>query len=385
MTRDVCPFHALYIDVCHAIRVYITVMVTLLLQRFRPFWSKNEETLKLLSPWALCILSGASTLIYANLGVEFLGCLPMPRRKALQGLHLFGGFKYDAMAEQDILQAVAECQQLRTLTISSTFYEWPAPWNVPKLDLRHLMHLSKFRLRGLPAPTDGMYLRQGQGKLQINIYHVTAWSKLWPQVQNHVHSITIEGWSFRSNHRRASAGLRGWPEGLDSFRGLQVLRAYCDQILPYMDEGLDLAHLAYIPHVALHSNTNLNVKISTGSWKVLELQSKKRFSVALTDAHAFMKSTGTFHFVFRRKYKPEPLIEEIQRARTGTGKPIYENHQDIKCSCKHCKYPNEHKSAPRKPHSMLQLTHLSSCQLSSRHKASMVGCFDCFSHLMQSL
>ena len=275
------------------------------------------------------MLSGASSLIHADLGVELLQCLPASRRKALHCLHLRASFKLDSGAEPDIIQAVTDCRKLRSLAIICNFHGW----NLPKLDLRHLVHLSKCQLKLSPAPTEGIHMPPCEAKLTINLGDVAAWSKLWPQVQNHVHNIKVEGHPYLSTGVVPARRLHGWPKGLDAFHGLQVLRMYCEEFKPRWNEKtLDLAHLAYIPHVSLHSKGDLNVKISKGSWKVLELQSMRAFDVAINDPTAFMECTGFFSFVFSCKNRPHALIEELERTGAEIGGSLYEYHD--KCNSK---------------------------------------------------
>ena len=50
--------------------------------------------------------------------------------------------------------------------------------------------------------------------------------------------------------------------------------------LSQMMSILDLAYFARIPHVSLRSEGVLTLKISKGTWKVLNLQSMRAFSVA---------------------------------------------------------------------------------------------------------
>ena len=299
-----------------------------MLQKFGPL--VEERTVKLLSPWISCMLSGASSLEHADIGVELLQCLPASRRKALRSLYVRACFKLDARAEPDIQQAVMDCQQLRSLAIICNFHDW----SFHQLDLRNLVHLRSCRLKLLPAPAQGVFLAQGETELTINLGHVTAWSKLWPQLQNSVHSMRVEGYPYLSGRTLPAARLQGWPEGLDAFHGLQVLHMFCREFRPYWSEGsLDLAHLAYIPHVSLHCKGDLDVKISKGTWKILKLQSTKAFALAISDPTAFMAGTEFFSFVFSCKNRPHAVIEELEKVGDETGATLYEYHD--KCHSKH--------------------------------------------------
>ncbi len=282
------------------------------------------------------MLSGASSLVHADLGVELLRCLPASRRKALHSLHLRACFKLDATAEPDILQAVMDCRNLRSLAIFCNFHDW----SLLKLDLRHLVHLSKCQLKLLPAPVDGIPLPQGEAKVTMDLGHVAAWSKLWPQVQGHVQSITVEGHPYLSGANLPAGRLHGWPEGLDAFHGLQVLQMYRQQFRPFSNKGpLDLAHLAYIPHVSLHCKGDHDVKISRGSWKVLKLQSMKAFDLAISDPTTFMEGTGLFSFVFPCKSRPHALIEKLEETGAKIGDTLYEYHD--KCASERMDHSKE--------------------------------------------
>ena len=291
---------------------------------------------ELLSPWFLAMLSGTSSLIHLRLGMEMLPCLPISRGKILESLHID---TKDTMAVRDAMQAVMDYQRLRSLTIvflskGSTYRTWNWDIHLPNLDLQRLMHLRYCHLKYMPAP-DGLFLSQSELELTTLPEYITGWSKLWHRVQANVHSITIErypdSWLF---------SLHEWPEGIDAFHGLQFLQLNCGAVGRHWGAGreaLDLAHIAYIPHVSLWCKSSVSLKISKGSWKVLEVFCRGFFSIPIDDATAFMEGTNTFSFTFNSALsggiigkKMVKLIKELKEAGAKTGKPLYEYYDMYK-------------------------------------------------------
>ena len=248
------------------------------------------------------MLSGASSLIDVSLGMEMLQYLPVSRMKALESLCLDARHK---VAARGAVQAVMDCKQLRDLTIVRHDREpsyWPF-WSlhiqgIPELDLRHLVHLRKCHLRCVPAP-DKLLLSQGELELTMLPDHVEAWSKLWHQVRAHVRFITVEGYPCSSPIR-----LHEWPQGIDALRGLQFLQLNCSSVISgYQEPDIDLAHIAYVPHVSLYSEDCMFIKISKGTWRVLELECAGYCMIAIDDANAFLKGTKIFCFIFNTAQK----------------------------------------------------------------------------------
>ena len=282
------------------------------------------------------MLEGATGLTIATLGVELLPCLPVSRKEALTSLRLEAYFK---IPEANVIQALRQCKQLDSLTLVC---HTPG-WYFTELDLRHLVHLEDCTLKCLQAP-NSLLLPEGEVELELAMTfdQIAAWSKLWPQIREHVRCISVEGYRHLSGFSFCSAGvLQEWPEGIDAFHGLQYLEIICDEVWPSDDE-LDLACLAYIPHVSLRSKGGLTLKISTGGWKVLEVQTLLACDVSISDAEAFLRSTGKFYFMFPfEERRPGELVEQLRTAEAKTGIPLYEysnnscpmqRHQDEPCS-----------------------------------------------------
>ena len=108
---------------------------------------------------------------------------------------------------------------------------------------------------------------------------------------------------------------------MGAFRGLRFLDVDCWEICPYPENDvLELACLAYTPWVSVYSTRHLSVTISTGSWKHLDLWSRDgAFLVAINDTQAFMRNTGEFSFTFPKRFKPDDLIEKLEKAGTSLG------------------------------------------------------------------
>ena len=238
--------------------------------------------------------------------------LPMSRRESLQSLHVdvqpdTAHLPYTIVAAISI--ALMECRHLKSFTISRS---GPGLF-LPELDLSHLRHLKTCRLQCLPAPYR-IYMLKAKLELTIQYEYVTSWSKQWHQVQDHARCIKIEEYKssiFKTKERV----LMAWPKGIDSFHGLQYLQMTYELVQPRSgDAVIDLACLAYIPHVSLRSKSDLSVRISSGSWKVLDIQSQGAFNIAIDNAEVFIKSTNAFYFIFPSNRKPENVIEKLGKA-----------------------------------------------------------------------
>lgn len=154
-----------------------------------------------LSSWVSCIISGARNLTNVAMSVRLLACLPVPRRKVLTSLTLHAS-RQDK-SSPDIVQAVMDCQQLKSLSISC-----PYPgWHLPEVDLRHLAHLDECKIQAVPRlpGLGGLYLSRGKGRLITYLVDLPAWMKLQHQLQNCLHDIAI--WA------RSARVLRAWPQG----------------------------------------------------------------------------------------------------------------------------------------------------------------------------
>ena len=279
----------------------------------------SERIPRPLLAWISSMLSGAIRLTNATLGVEMLELLPLPRRKALKSLHLDASIR-QAEAGPEILKAVLECSQLETLSINCR----PPGWVLPELDPQHLAHLRKCTLDNLPAPGN-LKLSCGKGQLYTKVGGLAAWINLRQQWRDCLYLMNVDS--------RSGRVLRAWPKGIAAFLSLQFLQLMCDNMVPSTSDNiLDLAHFAHIPHVSLNSMHRLTAKISTGSWKVLELKSRRAFSVAIRDVEAFIKSTGVFFFEFPSASgkKPHNLIERVKRSGTDIGKNIFEYRDEGK-------------------------------------------------------
>ncbi len=73
------------------------------------------------------------------------------------------------------------------------------------------------------------------------------------------------------------------------------------------------------------------VKISKGTWRVLELECAGHCCIDIDDANAFMEGTNTFCFIFNSAQTQSwlsmsGLIGKLKRAGADTGKPLYEYH-----------------------------------------------------------
>ena len=257
------------------------------------------------------MLSGTSSLRHVRLDVELLKCLPLSRREALRSLSVYA-CTTQARAVPDVVQAVLECQQLEELRIDCIC----CPLEFPVLDLRHLEPLSRCDFLSMPAP-GSLLLSRGSIDLQPSLNQVAGWSKLQRQVRDRV--LYMDIWA------RELEGLQAWPPGIAAFHGIQFLHIECDDIQASTgDDMLDLAHLASIPHVSLRGR-NIGIKVSTGSWKLLELHSRGIFNVAFTDIKTFMKSMGAFYFKFDEEERPEDLIKKLEKAGADTGTVLHEH------------------------------------------------------------
>ena len=262
------------------------------------------------------MLAGASGLKRARLYVQMLQYLPMSTRKGLRSLHLHSCLP---QAMPNVVQALLDCEQLEELTINCS----SCNSNIPVLDLRHLVQLRKCNFQFLSAPGK-LLLSQGDIELIVSCDQLTAWSRLQHQVRNQVLCMAVGAApSIEVQH--------AWPQGLEAFRNLQFLKVTVWDFWPYGhacadDDILDLSHFAYIPHLSLKSLSRLHVKISVGSWKVLQLESTRAFNVVIPDAKAFMKGIGGFCFKFEREERPEDLINKLGKAGMETGAVLYEHH-----------------------------------------------------------
>ena len=275
--------------------------------------------------WIPGMLSGATSLIDIRLGVELLPSLPASRREALEHLHVDAYFGR-GRAGLDILQAIKECVNLRSLTITCL----DKGLYIDELDLRHLAHLDTCRLQCLPAPAR-LSLSRGRVELTMTSEQVEAWSQLWPQIQPHVHFVKLEGYQhFTRSAFHSAGGLHAcdWPLGIDNFHGLQFLQINCDSVRASGEaEGDLLGHLSYIPHVLLRCQESVGANLSTGSWKVLEIHSAMVFDVTIADVETFMKSIGIFRFTFPANSNKQAaeLLRQLRKAGAKTGMPLYES------------------------------------------------------------
>lgn len=266
------------------------------------------------------MLAGASSLNGARLGVDMLKRLPLSRRKLLGWLDLDAYYTcHEAIV--NCLKALTDCQQLKSFSLKCTH----PYWGPIELNLRHLVQLSHCKLYFLPAPSS-LLLPRCRLELVLFNHQIAAWSKLWPQVQHHVCCIEVGGDSYLTSCADSALQLGAWPEAIGTFHGLQFLQIICREVSPYLGQGvLDLALVAYIPHVSLRSEGDLHVVVSAGSWDLLDLQSKGAFDVVIVDAEAFMKSTCAFYFTYTRKERPQDLIQMMWEAAIATGNALYED------------------------------------------------------------
>ena len=287
------------------------------------------RSLQPLSPWVIAMFSGASCLTDVSVGIEMLLLLPSSRRKALKSLCVDAR---DNEVMRIVLQAVMDCQQLRSLTIvchtcASDFRPWGL--EISELDLRHLVHLGYCHLKCVRVPGK-MLLSQGELELTMLPDQVASWRKLCLQVQALVISITIEGFPYS-----LPISLQGWPLGIDAFHGVQFLRLNCATMASRRGGALDLALIAYIPHVSLYSTDQLIVRISKGSckWKVLEIKSEGVFSVLVEDATSFLRAIGVFYFKYpvmdyselpKALRNPAGLSKQLRKAGEVIEKPVLE-------------------------------------------------------------
>ena len=280
------------------------------------------------------MLLDASRLRHVSLGLETLSHLPVSGRKALKSLHIdvdmdvydrYGPHQFQQhTAMLGISQALMDCRDLESFTISRN---GPGLF-LPQLDLSHLLHLKKCSVQLFPAPYS-LKLHSPEARLELAIqwYYVTRWSKLWHKVQDHVRRIKIDGYSPLTCTYDREGVLRAWPDGITSFWGLQYLQMTYKEVQPHPGKAVvDLARLAYIPHVSLRSKGDLSVRISSGSWRVLDIQSLGTFNVAIDNAEAFIKSTDAFYFVFPSNRRPEHLSEKLGKVGADVGIKLYECH-----------------------------------------------------------
>ena len=267
------------------------------------------------------MLTGATSIIGGQLGVNMLPRLQLSSRKLLEWLHLDAYFsRYGPIL--NIPKALADCKQLKDLQICCN----SSDCTLPELDLQHLVRLRRCRLYCLPAPCK-LTLPPCKVELTLFARDVAAWSKLWPRIKDHVCSITVGGEPYHATRVYSYLVLYVWPEGIEAFRGLKFLQMHCEAILPHKRDGaLDLDHLAYIPHVSLRSKGKLDVKISAGSWNLLDLQSIGSLNVAINNVEAFLKGTRAFHFVYASRRKPQDLIQTLTNAAGAIGKALYEHN-----------------------------------------------------------
>ena len=275
------------------------------------------------------MLSGASSLTYATLTAEMLPCLPeLPTLKSLH-VHARG-----TMAVWDISHALMDCHQLRSLRV--TCHEEGTANMVPEMDLRHMVNLRECHLDCVPAPHK-LCLPQGELVLKATVTpdQMLSWNRLWDfgKVQNHVRCITVEGYPRFSQRAQPARQLNAWPLDIAAFGGLQFLQLSCEGMSGNVGKRqvLDLAHLAYIPYVSIRSTGHLRIRISAGSWKVLEIKGEGAFSVHLDNATAFLDDVVTFYFMYPAvdytevfPTSPRDLSEELKHAGAMLGKPVHE-------------------------------------------------------------
>ena len=258
------------------------------------------------------MLSGASSIRHVRLHVQLLQCLPMSGAKQLASLHLHTCIT-EARAVSDVVQAVLECRKLEDLSITCSGCDL----DIPVLNLQHLLRLRKCSFSSLSAP-GSLLLSQGAVELSASFDKLAAWSEMQHQVQDHVLCMSLYGFH---------GVLQAWPQGIQAFRNLQFLQVNCFAVWPSAaDDILDLADFAYIPHVSLRTLRSLSVRVSSGSWKILDLQSSRMLRVAFDDVKAFVKSIGAFYFQFKTdQERPEGLISKLEEAGADTGTVLYEH------------------------------------------------------------
>ena len=196
-------------------------------------------------------------------------------------------------------------------------------YQIPQLDLRQLTSLCECTLKGLPAPGSLNLPPDAELALTISTSLIAGWSKLWHQAQNHVRYITNKthtwvGGGYMCTHKEHLQEV--WPLGIDAFHGLQYLQISCNIMMIWEGyEGLDLAHLAYIPYLSIESSADLIVKVSAGSWKVLDIKSAGHFCVTIDDSQTFLENADVFYLHVSNKYRPDDLIEKLRKAGDDMG------------------------------------------------------------------
>ncbi len=307
-----------------------------------------------LNPWMSVMLAGACNLKHLRLAAELLPCLPqsgsLRLRQALESLHIDAK---DAAGVRHAISAVKGCQQLRSLTIichhGDAEPDDKAP-EISELNLQHLKHLTTCHLHCVPAPGN-ILLPRGELELTIRPQQIASWSKLWDKMKDHVPCLKIEGYRQCARHVQPAAVLATWPKEVRDFRGLQFLQVTCEGAGSLMqcpsDNILDLAHVAHIPHVSIHSEGDMFVKISEGSWEFLDLKSARVMHIDVQDPMGFLMCTEVFSFTFPADARPSYLIQKLEiavkevRRDSGTEIPrkLYEYHDSPSLLCN--KHGNE--------------------------------------------
>ena len=281
-----------------------------------------------LSSWVPTLLSSVRSLTTAHLDVEILPFLPAISLKALKKLYLDACIR-DAEAVPNLVQAVKECQQLEELRVAC-HPAYSKGWYLPELDLRHLKHLRQCILIDLPAP-GSFSLSHSDIDLYIQVGQCAAWSRLWHGVQSCGRCLTIGHDPQLNSSRAPPCGggcpevLRTWPEGIEAFQGLNFLDMTCETLRPLGEDTLDLAHLAFIPHVRLRSNYGLFLRISKGCWNVLDIDSAGAFHLAIDNVQAFVRSTGSYLFSNNALLRQTDLVEKLESAHTGLQTQLYKD------------------------------------------------------------
>ena len=276
------------------------------------------------------MLSGASNLKHATLAAQLMPCLQ--DFSTLESLHIDAR---DAAAMWEISKALkqAGCHHLMSLAV--TCHEDCEITEGPELDLRHLVRLANCHLKFVPAPVQ-FFLPRGGLMLELTISpeQVLAWSESWEAIRDHVQCITIEGYPEFSQRPRPAGLLPKWPPGISNFYGLQFLQLSCDGLGESASDALNLAQLSYIPHISLRSTGRLIVKVPRGrcTWKFLEIESEREFSVLVEDAKSFLRDVGKFYFKYpvidysalpEGLPNPWDLSEQLKKAGEEINKPVY--------------------------------------------------------------
>lgn len=131
--------------------------------------------------------------------------------------------------------------------------------------------------------------------------HVACWpTLLWEQHSDSIRLHTTVLW--------LAEGVPYWPR-FQGFQNLQYL--FLEQWECGHMEALDLGDLKDIPHVRMYLVGHTEFSLSAGSWQSLEIAGIQGFSIAFSDADAFVRGTTFLFAIFEAQ---DAAYEDLKRA-----------------------------------------------------------------------